>query len=148
MYIIYYYHSNLFLQWNLVRLLSILWWKTSARWSGHYNGRLISNCLQRHRTTNSCLSSLWIAIERLGLTWSTRCLQWNSNSDTIHTLSHSITRGTTMKSHCWLLNIEKWKIWRLEKKWLFNINCTKSCGHLSECSFCCFQQSDYCWTVS
>ena len=115
MYIIYYYHSNLFLQWNWVRLLSILWWKTSARWSGHYNGRLMTNCLQRNRATNSCLYSLWIAIERLGLTWNTRCLKWNSNSDTIHALSHSITRGITMKSHCWLLNIKKWKLWRLEK---------------------------------
>ena len=97
------YHSNLFWQWNLLRFLSILWWKIAARRSSHYMVRLVANCLQRHRVTNICLSSLWIAIERLGLNCNTRCLHWNTNRDTIHTLSHSITKGAAWKNHCLLL---------------------------------------------
>ena len=104
------YHSNWFLLWNLLTMLSILWWKTSPRKRDHNKLRLIANCLERHRATNSCLSSLWIAVERLALTCDTRCLHWNSNRSTTHTLSHSITRGATRKMPYLLLKIKKYRL--------------------------------------
>ena len=92
------YHSNLFWLWNVLRLLSILWWKTC--W-------LIANCLERHRATGICLSSQWIAVERLGLNCNTTCLHWNSNRGTIHTLNQCITTGAARKSSCLLGKMKK-----------------------------------------
>ena len=91
-------------------LLSILWWKISARWSSHYMLWLTGNCLKRHRTTNTSLSSLWIAVESLGLKCDTRCLHWNGNRATTHSLSHRITSSATRKSPCLLLKIKKYRL--------------------------------------
>ena len=76
---------------------------------------LTGNCLERHRTTSTSLSSLWIAIERLGLNCDTRCLHWNNNRATTHTLSNSITSSATRKSPCLLLKIKKYKLQAFSK---------------------------------
>ena len=123
------YHSNLFLQWNILskfwRLLSMLWWKTW--WRSHYRVRLIANCLERHRVNKISLSSLWIAIERLGLNCDTRHLQRNRNRDTVPTLRHCNTRDAAWKSHSLLLKIKKYRV-----QVSLQILCYSPCEHLTK----------------